>query len=118
MLKKSETIQTDDGSTINIRELTVMDMDEVLGKIDDKRPPHWAEILFETQTPVEIVTASTGITGENMKKYTPTELHAIWEGVERVNDFLSRGLGRLQGLAERLGKLSKEELASEESSAG
>lgn len=106
MLRKSEELQLGE-KKITIRELTVDELDGVLGALDTTRKPHWAEVLFESPVPVEVVVITTGIAKEELGKYTPSELYQLWVAVARVNDFLFKGLQRLAVVSEKIAAASE-----------
>ena len=102
MFRKSEQVKLDGQDELTVKELTVDELDGVLGKLDKDRKTYWAEVLFDSPIPVEVVTASTGLKQEDMGKLTPSELHEVWTAVAKVNDFLFNGLQRLAAFSEKL----------------
>ena len=93
-MRKEETVFIAE-KEITVRELTVAQVDKVLSDFDQNRPVTKAEILINSVVPIEVVSASTGLTKEELNgDLTPSELNVIWEAVARVNDFLSGALLR------------------------
>lgn len=98
MMRKSKTITIGDRE-ITVRELTVEQVDKLLGDFNQKRSPHPVELLLNASLPVEVVEQATGMTGNELAgDLTPSELDAIWKAVAEVNDFLSNLLIRLGGI--------------------
>ncbi len=90
---------TIDGRTYTAKELTVNQVDAVLG--GEKSLSSMAEMLLDTVIPVEAVIASTGITIEEINEMTGSELETLWREVEEVNSFLARLMRKLVTVAER-----------------
>ncbi len=88
---------------ITVRELTARQIDQIMGGIDHSRQIHPAELLMGDHFPVEAVTASTGLTADDLSgDITPSELRELWDAVIEVNGFLSNLLIRLVGVGEKM----------------
>lgn len=88
-MRKQETITVGERQ-IEVKELTVTDLDALFATFDIDRQPSLIEQLIESPIPMEVVVAATGIGEDELKAFAPTELSTIWAATARVNDFLSR----------------------------
>ena len=103
-MRKNEIVKLGEREII-VNELTVTQIDKVFGEFDINRKAARAEMLIDSNIPIEVVTTATGLKDEELNgEFTPSELNMIWEAVARVNDFLSKMMDRLSGEIDTLSK--------------
>ncbi|KJS00893.1 MAG: hypothetical protein VR65_10830 [Desulfobulbaceae bacterium BRH_c16a] len=87
------------GIDIDVRELTVAEIDKLFASFAIDRQATLAERLIDSPIPIEVVTAATGLGAEELNtKFSPSGLNDIWAATARVNDFLSKMIGRYESI--------------------
>ena len=93
------------GKEIVAKTLTASQIADLMAKLDGSRKATLAEMLMDSDVPIDAVLVSTGLPAEWFSgPVTPDEIHQVWEAVIEVNDFLSRMLTRLAAIADILGR--------------
>lgn len=93
-MKKSTTCEIN-GKTYTVSELTVGEIDAVIGAINAEGPLHRTYNIMDYDLTPEFVAASAGIEAEAHAALTPDELDALVAAVSEVNArFLARVLAK------------------------
>lgn len=88
------------GKDIVAKTLTASQIADLMAKMDGSRKATLAEMLMDSDVPIDAVLVSTGLSAEWFSgPVTPDEIHQVWEAVIEVNGFLSRMLARLTAIA-------------------
>jgi hypothetical protein len=92
------------GKEIEVRELTVGQVDRLLGEFDRtmNAPVEMCDLLFPDRAPVSVVILSTGLNIADINGMLPSEYETVLEAVETVNPYLMAGVRRLAEIGARL----------------
>jgi hypothetical protein len=91
------------GKEIVAKTLTAEQIADLMEKMDGKRKAVLAEMLMDSEVPIDAVLASTGLPAEWFDgQVTPDEINQVWEAVIEANGFLSRMITRLALIAKFL----------------
>lgn len=84
------------GQDVVVKELTMAEVDGLLGSAGAGRAVYPAEVILDPVIPQEAVVLATGLSDDDLAgDITPSELAEIWEAVAEVNGFLSKLMARL-----------------------
>lgn len=93
-MRKSKMVKIGESEVV-VKELTAVQVGELIEGFDSNRKPHMAELLLNSVISIDVVVAATGVSAAELGDCTPSELDAIWTAVADVNDFLFRMLTSL-----------------------
>jgi hypothetical protein len=100
MMEKTITIN---GRDIVAKTLTAPQIADLMAGLDGTRKATLAEMLMDSDVPIDAVLASTGLSADWFEgPVTPDEIFQVWEAVIATNGFLSRMLSRLTTIADVL----------------
>jgi len=95
-MKKTKSIEIN-GRQLTIAELTVGQVIDAMEQLDPA-DPH-LELMFDDRFPVSLLPEiANGLSLDNLKDWTPSEIEKLIEEVEKLNPFLSRMYQRLVGM--------------------
>lgn len=92
------------GTKIEARELTVGEMDEILGAFEASQQAslHICDILFPDRVPLDVARRSTGLETSFFEDLRPSEYETVLEAVEAANPTFMTALKRLAAIGRSL----------------
>lgn len=96
-MRISKTIDIDEQTKITINELTAEEIQEIMDGLGDNKVDIIDMLFPDSIIPSSAISKSLSKTGDEIKKYAPSELESIIEAVEEVNPTFA---SLIQGLAQ------------------